>query len=289
MRRPWPEHPRGEYRRTVNDAGFTRSTPLSPAPPDLRVLVVGDSHLEGAVSEDENMCGIAEARLSASRPGGVVEVLNAGQGGTHFYNYLAVVERHLELDPDVVVCIAYSGNDFGGAVQLSRHFNSLGPWGPPGVPRARLEALRNQHVKATAQCLGQAWAFLARPQALPHGVEAAAATIAEMDRMCAARGIRFHCIRLPSAFCAQPQRYAGAIEDALEVMELGNAPLEVEPALTEAWIRRLAEAGVEVIDTLPLLAALEGDAYWHADLHLAIEGHRVVGERIAERIDDPND
>ncbi len=283
--RKWAEHPDGEYRRVVNAQGFSRETPISEEPPALRVLVVGDSHLQGVVSTAENLCALMEAELALARPGETVEVLNAGQGGTSFYNYLAVTERYLELAPDVVICIAYTGNDFGGAVSLRKLFEEIVLEKRSAVAAKRSKALRESKLPGLGQCLHQAVALMDCPEVEKVGVDAGCEVMAELAQTCETSGAEFICVRLPSAFAAQWDRYQSHVEKGKAVMNLGEAPFEIEPRISAEWMDRLSERGIEVVDLAPSFAAIDRDLYWHRDLHLSVEGHRAAAGILAAHVE----
>ena len=284
LTRKWPEHPNGKYQRVVNAQGFSREGPISGVQPSLRVLVVGDSHLQGVVSTSENLCAVMEAELALVRPGETVEVLNAGQGGTSFYNYLAVVERYLELKPNVVVCLAYTGNDFGGAIELRRMFEAITIEHWNAVSDQRTRALRQSKLPGLGQCLHQALSLMDNPETEAIGVDAGCEVMVELAQTCEAHGIGFVCVRLPSAFVAQPDRYKSHIEDGVATVKLGDAPFEVEPRISLEWMTRLAGRGVEVVDLAPSFASIDRDLYWHRDLHLSVEGHRAAAEVLVRHV-----
>ncbi len=285
MNRKWAEHPDGEYGRVVNAQGFSRETPIAEESPALRVLVVGDSHLQGVVSTRENLCAVMEAELASTRPGKIVEVLNAGQGGTSFYNYLAVTERYLGLAPDVVVCVAYMGNDFGGAVELRRLFESIRVEHRSAASDQRTKALRESNLPGLAQSLHQSLSLMDNPEIEKIGVDAGCEVMAELALICEAASVEFVCVRLPSAFVAQPTRYKSMMDDGRATMNLGEAPFEIEPRISQEWMERLGTRGVEVVDLAPEFAATDRDLYWRRDLHLSVEGHRVTGEILARHIE----
>ena len=80
-RRRFDEHPDGAWTMRTNSLGMRRDTDPSSTPPDLRVLVLGDSHVDGICNNSENLCAIAESKLEADHPGTSVEVLNCARGG----------------------------------------------------------------------------------------------------------------------------------------------------------------------------------------------------------------
>src|SRR5262245_29536192 len=126
----WPEHPAGRVTFRTNNLGFRedRATQLAKSGP--RLLVLGDSHTEGQVNNDENLAHGLERLLQAQPPecadgdSGAqdaprFEVLNAAVGGTGPHEYLGQLRKHLDLRPDVVIVVLYAGNDFSNALMMS--------------------------------------------------------------------------------------------------------------------------------------------------------------------------
>jgi lysophospholipase L1-like esterase len=111
---PLAEHPGGGYRFRTDGLGLRRDGEVAVPKPAgvLRVLVLGDSQIEGYVDNDEHYPHLLEERLR-SPGGGRVEVLNAAVGGygplQYYLWYRAAGER---LEPDLVVVHLYVGNDF---------------------------------------------------------------------------------------------------------------------------------------------------------------------------------
>jgi len=107
-------HPRGQWKLRTNNYGMRNDQDVVAEWDGPRILVTGDSHIDGVCSNDESLAGVLARSLEAPhRP--VVEVLNAGVGGYSMYNYLGVLERYAqELHPDVFVAVVYGGTITSG-------------------------------------------------------------------------------------------------------------------------------------------------------------------------------
>ena len=66
VERPWEEHPDGRWMLRTNSLGMRRDSEPAAERPDLRVLVVGDSHTDGVCDNDESYCALLEAALARS-------------------------------------------------------------------------------------------------------------------------------------------------------------------------------------------------------------------------------
>jgi hypothetical protein len=115
------EHPQGGWDIRTNALGLREDQEVPEEKADLRVLVVGDSHVDGLCANADSFPNLLEASLSERHPGRTIEVVNAGTGGWSFYNYLGALEGLAYLRPDVFVVVVYGGNDFQGAMSL-HHF-----------------------------------------------------------------------------------------------------------------------------------------------------------------------
>ena len=94
--------------------------PSSPAPGVTRVLVLGDSFVEGAeAEEDQTLPSVMAKRLTEA--GFAAEALNGGvRGWGTAQEYLYLTDQGLALHPDIVVLVLYVGNDLvDNSVELS--------------------------------------------------------------------------------------------------------------------------------------------------------------------------
>jgi lysophospholipase L1-like esterase len=98
------------YRVTVNSLGyrgpeFPRTKPAN----EFRVVFAGDSFVYGSfVNDDETYPARLEAELRRFCPH--LTVVNAGVGGTTIYTHAAMIERALQLEPDLVL-LNFTEND----------------------------------------------------------------------------------------------------------------------------------------------------------------------------------
>ena len=108
----WPEAlPGKSIRRRTNSRGFGRDSETSIAKSGFRVLVSGDSHTEGVVSNEDSFPNLLERALNENTTQGA-EVLNAGVGYAGPHCYLGALRKNLDLQPDVFIATVFAGNDF---------------------------------------------------------------------------------------------------------------------------------------------------------------------------------
>lgn len=113
--------PNMQYARfESDDQGFIiRDGSNQPDPDAHRILFLGDSFLEGAqVRPEENLSVVAINQLE-ERTGENYQGLNVGVSGYSLVHYLLAYREFSEaFNPEIVVIIAYVGNDFWDTIRL---------------------------------------------------------------------------------------------------------------------------------------------------------------------------
>lgn len=96
----------------INSRGNRGSETGPKAAGELRILMFGDSYVFGhGVAEVETIPARLEARLRAeSSP--TIRVVNCGISGQGLRDLTRNLERHRDLDPDLIIACTYIGNDF---------------------------------------------------------------------------------------------------------------------------------------------------------------------------------
>ncbi|MCP3920422.1 MAG: hypothetical protein GY711_33255 [bacterium] len=285
--RKWEEHPDGKYRTRTNDLGFVRTTDTLPTPPGARVLVTGDSHVDGICNVEEGFPLLLEAKLGAGLGAGHVEVLNGAVSGYSFIQYLGVLERALALglEPDVFVVTVYAGNDFTGVLQLWRFLEirelaELGQGRGRGKQVQRQRKAPREHVAPYGQCLTSASYLYSFPTEQAVALDAACTVTATIAQRCAESGTRLLVVILPSPSDLPEQSPLECIERALEYAGLGQVDLERLTQLRQEYAAWLAERDIRFVDLHAAFAAHDGTLFWQRDLHLNLDGHRLAAETV---------
>jgi GDSL-like Lipase/Acylhydrolase family len=284
------EHPAEGFSARTNALAMREDAEPSAARPDLRVLVTGDSHTDGACENAESFANRAEALLAARKPGPSREVLNAGCGSYSFYNYLGVLERCAGLDPDVFVVCVYGGNDWGEALAPWHHHHGTQRPESGGDYDERLSAALAVHDgwgrQAVSQSHNQYLYFQRQPEQLELGLRAGVSVCEELRRRCAEARIRLIVAYLPPMVDVQRARLLPHIDDVDRRLGLDASTLAATDALADRFMAWCADAGIETLDLRPTLrAAADEPLYWRTDLHLAVEGHERVARALVERLD----
>ncbi|MCP3917575.1 MAG: hypothetical protein GY711_18680 [bacterium] len=277
----WPEHPGQSWRRVTNGDGLREDDERGLRDGDPRVLVIGDSHAEGACNNPESFANRLEALLADRHPDKAPNVLNTGVVGFSFYNYLGAIGREIAAEPDVVVVAVYGGNDF--VETLASHHYFRGSQLPPRrvdywdkIDRAI--AVSN---KALAQGLNQVLYFQEHPDQVDFALEAALATAREVRRITEQHGARLVYVYIPPAFEAGWSELDALRERAMRELDLTPADLEVARRIAQRFFAGLAELEIAYLDMGSRFRAQERPMYWKRDLHINLDAH----SRIAAELD----
>ncbi len=289
VRSKFPEHPRGGWNIRTNSLGLREDGEVSPGRPDARVLVVGDSHVDGLCDNADSFPNLLERALVEEHPGRTFDVLNGGTGGWSLYNYLGALEAFRELAPDAFVMVVYGGNDFQGGLGL-HHYHRGEPG--PGEPDPAMDAVlayqeEEVGLPVTAQYLMQAAYFEDHPEEEAAALFMTLAVSVEAQRVCREAGIAFLCVYLPPWAHADPDGYAPLLAQGLARVPLSPAALAADERLADAWLAGLDAAGIARLDLRPpLRAAARRGLYWRTDHHLSLIGQRTVAHALLPALEE---
>ncbi|MCZ6597839.1 MAG: SGNH/GDSL hydrolase family protein [Planctomycetota bacterium] len=275
------EHPRGRWRRRINSLGM-RDKEIAEVKPEFRVIVVGDSHVEGVCDNHESYPNQLEQLLHRRHPDREVEVLNAARGGWSQYSYLRALETYAALEPDVFVVTIYGGNDFAG--QLSLHHMLRGEDVPQRDPRLdkKLNGLKGG---LPSQFYRQVAYFAAHPEDEELALEMSGMVTELLGRICREQGIELLFVYLPPIPDVQPEYVADELEHAREVLELPPRTVEVSQRLADTWTDELRAAGIPLVDLRKAFTEHDEPLFWDEDLHINLRGHRVTAEEVLPEVE----
>jgi hypothetical protein len=271
------EHPDKGWLIHTSSLGLRNDAELADPAPSLRIVVTGDSHVEGVCSNAENLSNQLALRLRAAGAEDA-EVLNAGVGGYDIYNYVGVVEARAVFEPDLYIVIVYGGNDFQSTMYLQRFHHERGspkrwPW------RSRkLLKKRGDKTGILSQELFQVLYFLNNPKDEEIVVQTATAACMEMARVADAAGARILFAYLPPPFTGQPELHAQEHDECVEVLGLPSGAVEVSDRIADAWLADLRERELAAVDLRPAFRATDERLYWRSDHHINVTAHALVAE-----------
>ena len=284
------EHPLGFWTMHTNSLGMREDAEPAEEQPDLRVLIVGDSHVDGVCNNDESFASRLEQMLSERHPDRSIEVLNAGTGGWSFYNYLGAIEAYAELAPDVFVVTVYGGNDFHGALDL-HHYHRGEKLKPSHAPTVgALVRLGKERITGiSAQFYGQVVYFDTYPAEVAAARKMSRDVTLAIGERCDKLGAKLLCVYLPPYADVDPVAYAEDLEAARAAVEVKDQSLGVSDHLATRWLADLEQNGVRAVDMrpvfLPLIDAGE-PLYWRKDHHINLTAQDSVAQAILEPVEE---
>ncbi|MFT4843721.1 MAG: hypothetical protein ACI8UD_002900 [Planctomycetota bacterium] len=268
---------------------FLREKPLPDLADASRVILVGDSHLDGVVSTSDNLTTLLEDAATAN--GTPTAFLNAGCG---FYSLWQSVLRACDLiqryQPKVVVLVVFMGNDFIECDNQSmphlddelRHQLALAD-PPPETTSARKKRVEmiEQYRLLFWQGLNQAMYLMDHPDRLSVIASKAAHAIEHMEREAQAHNVQVLWALLPSFDLAFPD-YAKGLGKGVEAVVNSGA----QRRMRDAFVAELTKRGSAIVD---LETAFKDDGraltLYAKDFHIYRDGHRVAADVLAPSID----
>jgi GDSL-like Lipase/Acylhydrolase family len=277
------EHPDGGWHLRTNALGMRNDGEVSETRPDLRVLVTGDSHVEGVCANHESATYVLDELLSASNPGRNVEVLNAGAGAHNPFNYLGTFERFADLQPDLYVVVVYGGNDFSASMLLDRYFRRRPAF------KTRPHMFEQQDLPEAAgsllpQELSQDVYFSNNPDDLPLAVDLTCAFSVELQALCDDQGTDLLFVYLPPPTRAQPEYFQEELDGLMQYARMEPKWLGSSDRVADDWLAFLDGRGLEYIDLRDAFRASDVCLYWRTDHHLNVAGHALLGRAIFDRL-----
>lgn len=279
------EHPAKAWISHTNSLGMKGRAEPAEEQPDLRILVTGDSHVEGVCRDWEAYPIQLGMQLRKRYPDKTIESFNAALGGYDMYHYLGVFEKFRWLKPDVFIVTVFGGNDFGGALG-NRRFYTAGRR-PPSDNQLRIRLMKRgiPLEGLNPQELVQDVLFLENPGDVQLAIEAMVAVTDRLQRLSEEDGIELICVYLPAPLRGQPQFYSELIGELEATLSEFEDPLASSDRIADGWLDFIEERGIRSLDLRPLFRACEEQLYWKADYHLNVRGQRFVAEALQPMIE----
>jgi len=278
----WDEHPDGVWYSRTNEEGLADRPFDRALPRDFKVVAAGDSHTFGICNVEENWANQLEALLTARWPGRTVEVLNTGQGGYSFYNYIGALEKYLVWEPDAFVLAIYAGNDFSELLGPAAIFGET----EQPLRLSKEESDRRRHASeeisqyASGQCFNNLIAFQAHPEWIGPALELSLGLVAQMQEICAAWDMLFVVAVIPAPCDLQWPEPIAAFRAEQDYLQIPDEGLGVTDRMVDRLLDGLRELGIPSVDLRPRFEAQPEPPYWRRDLHLDVDGHRLLAEEV---------
>lgn len=288
---PWPEHPTGRIVMRTNNLGFREIQDTEKEKPDstIRILVTGDSHIDGVVSNSESFPNQLEVLLNAAGRSMRYEVENGGTGYYGPQHYRRFARKYAYLDPDAFVVVINSGNDFLDALRIEHQWDPAIATGRDCstltrmVYFGRLAIARRICHGAVGGMLNQAFYFKHFPKMKRKSLAIVKREIRGIQNMCLHTGTSLCIVILPTPLSAGRNNLGWLLRLSSLALLLGERDLAVTQALSDSiasWldanrINYLNLAGNRVIPA-------DRELFWKEDCHLNVFGHRLVADLVCE-------
>jgi lysophospholipase L1-like esterase len=284
IRLPLAERPGASFECVTNSLGMREDTEVATQHPGLRILVTGDSHTDGVCENRESWANRLEAALALDRPGTSVEVLNAANGGFSLYNYLGVLEKFVDLEPDGFIVGVYGGNDFREVLFPLAYFSRTEIEDDTPKELVELERGRQLDARAMNQAFRSILSGRAHPEQRARAVRAAIDLTIEMQTICRDRSIRMLCVYIPSPTEVAWKDHAEVFDRFRSELSLSDSDLKRESEMAGEYLAGLRAANIETLDARDVLVPGGGPYFWKAEYHLNLRGHEVIAGAVRARI-----
>ena len=286
-------HPKGGYDYTVNSLGMLNPYLPSKEKPPLRVLYTGASNAQGLCSFSEAAPGLAQKHLREERGLQQAEVLNASCGTYNFFNFLAVLERHLNLEPDAFVINAYTGNDFFGGTKIWRLFHGLEPLAPdiPAIEKvlAQDESFDGELTPTNLVGLEISQALFLRkyPDQIESILAHTCSITEQILKICTDHGIQLSFMIIPGPVTGQPHRMVNTRDRLQHLVGLTSGETTIADHIGNRFINFLKQKEISFRDLRPEFKRSTEILYFEGDGHINLPGQQLMADHLLKIIGDP--
>ena len=279
----WPEHKKGFIDLDTNNMGLREDREIQEAKPKgtLRIIVTGDSHIDGVVFNSESFPHRLEQGLSTTYPNYRFEVINAAIGHYGPQHYLRAIKKYLTLKPDIFVVVVYSGNDFGDILSVTPAAKNI--QAPPGSFDTINKAKEFSNA-AVAQALNQPYYFKYHPELKAPVLETTIEQLLGIQKICRSEGIRFFVMALPTKLEVEWDSDKESLEHVSKMLGLTKEDLMINDDLRTKLVSALKAQGIQSLDLLPALLKSPGQKFWKTDYHLNDLGHQVLVDEFLKNL-----
>jgi lysophospholipase L1-like esterase len=276
----WPEfEPDHRIRLATNNLGFRKDsdTQLEKKPGVCRILVTGDSHVDGVVNNKDSFPNLLENALNQISKKCQYEVLNGGVGYYTVENYKGFLRKYLILNPDVCIVTLYLGNDFLEEAKLL----------PPKEQcqtrdRIHYSACLNDLAKisnpAASQFFNQYLYFRECPSAMDAVFEKMAASFLEIKALCDTHHIQFLVLILPTKII----EWKEVSEEGLRMLQAVQSSKKDIDYFNKRLLKRsidlFSNLKITYVSLSPMMEEMSAKFFWDKDWHLSDKGHAFVAK-----------
>ena len=277
----WSESELGKFEMTTNNLGFRedKPTPKIKPPETKRIIVTGDSHIDGVLSNKDSYPNVLERSLNQNVNGQEYEIINASNGFFSFKNYYGILNKFKYLNPDSYIITVYLGNDF--IENLFYEGDNLSIFSSPNYVYYRL---KKKMIKATtglesSQYSNQAVFFNTFPSKTGQTIAIAEHYLSKIKTTCLEEGIELKIIILPSALEVDK-----GMKSLIKKNNWDKIVMNTNLKIKNRFIQILKKNQLYYYDLSPEFSVAQKNLYWNADSHLNVNGHRLAAKLIQQII-----
>jgi len=278
----WSEHPQGKIIMKTNNLGLRNDsdTKVIKDKNDVRIIITGDSHIDGVVKNNESVAHFLETSLNELDSTKKHEVLNAGNGYFGPQNYVGIYHKFQHLNPDIFIATIYTGNDFLDAIRIEAENGRLNvPERPKGY-YDKLWEIDELYSGFTGQQLNQLKFFETYPDLTGKALVITQQSLLKIKKLCKRNHTSFLVVLLPTKIDTEPQTDITRIDEVFEIMDFNDSHLQKNREMVLSLARWLEQNDITSIDLNEAFYASQEELFWRADYHINIAGHKSIADKI---------
>ncbi|MCB0350850.1 MAG: hypothetical protein KDD38_06685 [Bdellovibrionales bacterium] len=269
----WPEHPNKKFQSKTNNLGFREDhdTEITKPTDVFRVLVTGDSHIDGVINNKESFPNQLEFIMNSSS-GKKNEIINAGAGYYSPRAYEAVIRKYSTLSPNLFIAVIYTGNDF---LDTTHFLEMSEPVARPPDYYERLEKAYALNSALVGQTLNQFFYFKNFPDMREKVINSIVESMANAAAQCTKIKSEFIVVMLPTKLDAG-QHNLDKITAAIAALELDQSDFESNRQMSREICDQLHAQNIKCWNSQEALNDSKQEYFWEQDYHLNILGHKTL-------------
>lgn len=278
----WAEHPQGKIVMKTNNVGLRNDsvTKVQKDKNQFRVIITGDSHIDGVLSNKESVAFFLEETLNNLYPIRNIEVLNAGNGYFGPQNYLGVYKKFQSYKPDVFIVTIYTGNDFLDAIRIEAENGRMKVPDRPDGYYDKLWEIDELYTGFTGQQLNQLKFFDTFPSYTDTALLITQKSLNKIKHSCDQNQTSLMVVLLPTKIDTEPHSDIDRIDEVFEIMNFNESHLIKNRQMVVSLIQWLKKNSISYLDLDEAFKNSDEELFWKADYHINIAGHRKIAEEI---------
>lgn len=277
----WEEHPNHKFTMITNNMGFRENLPSVPEKEasTKRIIVTGDSHIDGLVNNNESFPNRLEHALNMhATKGRYYDVVNASCGYYSFKQYAGILTRCLPLHPDHFVVTVYTGNDFLESLLYDRPLLLFAGAYKHFWYRIQKNVQLNRVSRVKSQSLNQLLYFKLYPADTVKAMHSAKYYFTQIIKTCKRNNIKLTVVFLP----AKPDVETDLFIAWQHSLQWTTDDLLLNRILSVRLRSFLEQQQVKTLDLL-VNENSEVKLFYDSDHHLNVDGHKVIAEELFDR------